>query len=71
MSQKKYRVMWSIDVEDELINSPEDAADNCFSKLNDGINDWIWQVTDLDTNEIYEVDYEFGPAVTTNLNDNL
>jgi len=57
MSQKKYRVSWEIDIEDEEINSPEEAVEDCYNRIiNSRVNDWIWKVEDLETGKTYEVD---------------
>ena len=58
MSQKKWRVTWEIDVESDEINSPEEAAQNCYDRIRDhATNDWVWLVYDVDEEKSYEVDY--------------
>lgn len=63
--QKQYSVVWTIDVEDENVNSPVEAVEECWKRLHEHDNDWIWVVTDLQTKEVFEVDMEMiGPLVS-------
>ncbi len=55
---KHYRVTWSIDVELDDID-PIDAVNDCWIRLHEHGNDWLWEVKDMDTGQEYEVDYEY------------
>lgn len=63
---KHYRVKWEIDVEDT--DNPIDAVIDCWRRLRHDDNTWIWQVTDMKTQQVYEVDCEYqedgNPLVT-------
>ena len=62
---KRYTVMWSIDIEDEDINTPEEAAKDCEYRIPKG-NGWVWVVKDLDTGKKYEVDTEYNETNEVN-----
>lgn len=70
-TQKQYRVTWSIDVEQEDVNSPEQAIEECWKRLQDHGNDWFWEVEERGTGKKWEVDYEYAllgledPVVTS------
>lgn len=63
----RYKVTWSIDVEDDEIITPQEAVVDCFYKLSDRNNNWIWQVTDLENEEKWEVDCDSSPVEITKL----
>lgn len=58
---KKYRVSWEIDIEDEDVNTPEEAVQNCWDRLHAHNNDWIWEVKELPNGEKWEIDCEWEP----------
>lgn len=43
---KTYDVTWTITIEEEGIDTPEKAVEECWKKLRAPINDWIWNVYD-------------------------
>lgn len=63
---KHMRVKWELDVEDT--DDPIEAVYDCWRRLQDGENEWIWEVTDMNTGKIVEVDCEFqedgNPLIT-------
>lgn len=54
-------------MEDDEITTPQEAVADCFYKLSDHNNNWIWQVTDLENEEKWEVDCDSSPVEITKL----
>lgn len=59
--QKQYRVTWSIDVESEDVNTPVEAIEDCWKRLHEHGNDWVWEVIDIQEGKTYEIDYDTNP----------
>ncbi len=53
--EKVYTVSWILTVETD---SPIDAINECWHRLQKHSNDWIWEVLDEDTGKKYKVDMD-------------
>lgn len=63
---KTYTVTFELTTEAE---SPQEAVEDIFDRLNSGPNNWIWTVVEETPGKVkrYEVDFEFSPVEITEI----